>query len=64
MAELLYRVWYYNIPERNEVNAVLGHDAALQGYTGPGTTWVYDINEQSKVISLMQDVKTSELKLI
>ena len=23
---------------------VLGHDSALQGYTGPDTTWANDIN--------------------
>ena len=23
----------------NEMNGVLGHDSALQGYTRPGTTW-------------------------
>ena len=26
------------------MNAVLGHDAALLGYTGPGTTWADEIN--------------------
>ena len=26
------------------VNGVLGHDSALQGYTGPGTVWVNEMN--------------------
>ena len=26
------------------MNIVLGHDSALEGYTGPGTTWVDEMN--------------------
>ena len=26
------------------MNAVLSYDSALQGYTGPGTTWGYGMN--------------------
>ena len=26
------------------MNGVLGHDSALLGYTGPGTTWVNEMN--------------------
>ena len=28
----------------NEMNGDLGHDSALQRYTGPGTTWANEIN--------------------
>ena len=27
-----------------EINAVLGHNAALEGYTRPGTTWANEMN--------------------
>ena len=26
------------------MNGVLGHDSALSGYTGPGTTWANEMN--------------------
>ena len=26
------------------MNGVLGHDSALKGYTGPGTTWANEMN--------------------
>ena len=26
------------------MNGALGHDSALQGYTGPGTTWADEMN--------------------
>ena len=28
----------------NEMNGALGHESALQGWTGPGTTWANEIN--------------------
>ena len=28
----------------SEMIGVLGHDSALQGYTGPGTTWANEMN--------------------
>ena len=28
----------------NEMNGVQGHNFALQGYTGPGTTWDNEMN--------------------
>ena len=28
----------------NEMNTVLGHDSALQGYFGPGTNWANEMN--------------------
>ena len=28
----------------NEMNGVLGHDSALQGYTGPQTNWANGVN--------------------
>ena len=27
----------------HEINGILGHDCALQGYTGPGTTWAFEV---------------------
>ena len=26
------------------MNGALGHDSALYGYTGPGTTWAHEMN--------------------
>ena len=34
-------------------NGARGHDAALQGYTGPGRTWANEIN--FAIMTLMQD---------
>ena len=28
----------------SEMNCDLGHDSALQGYSGPGTTWANEVN--------------------
>ena len=28
----------------NKINGVSGRDTALQGYTGPETTWAYEVN--------------------
>ena len=30
--------------KKNATNGVLGHNAALQGYTGPGTTLANEMN--------------------
>ena len=30
------------------MNGVLGHDSALYGYTGPGTTWANEMNPRPK----------------
>ena len=27
-----------------KMNGVSGHDSAVEGYTGPGTTWAYEMN--------------------
>ena len=43
---MLGSVPYVRLPGRN---GVLGHDSALQGYTGPGTTWVNEVNFVVKV---------------
>ena len=49
--QIYRRQWTQN---GNEMNAVLGHDTALSGYTEPGTTWA---NEMSIVMNhvLLQD---------
>ena len=40
---------------RNEVIGVLGHDSALYGYTGPGTTWAIMRGYLLWIMSLVQD---------
>ena len=51
----------------NEMAAMLGHDSAQSGYTGPGTTWANDfiINHAPRAgsIAILADQQSSALPL-
>ena len=48
------------------MNGVLGHDSALWGYTGPGTTWANAllINDDSTYFEFSSGVGTDRHKLL
>ena len=33
-----------SLPVSDEMNGILRHDSAVQGYTGPGSTWTNEMN--------------------